>query len=58
MLLKSTSYPPYDKVAANELIDMGVEIFKTASADIVDLALHSYLSNNAKKVIVRVEWQL
>ena len=43
---------PYDKVAANELIDMGVEIFKTASADIVDLALHSYLSNNAKKVIV------
>lgn len=43
---------PYDIVAANELIDIGVEIFKTASADIVDLALHSYLSKNAKKVII------
>ena len=43
---------PYDLISANELINIGVEVFKTASADIVDLALHSYLSNNAKKVII------
>lgn len=43
---------PYDIISAKELMNIGVEIFKTASADIVDLALHSYLSQNAKKVII------
>lgn len=45
---------PYDVQSAKNLFDMGCRIFKTASADIIDLHLHRYLSINAKKVVISV----
>lgn len=43
---------PYDIESAQFLVSMGVNIFKTASADIVDLSLHHYIAKNAKLAIV------
>jgi N,N'-diacetyllegionaminate synthase len=43
---------PYDIESAEFLVSIGVEIFKTASADIVDLSLHEYIAKNAKTAIV------
>lgn len=46
---------PYDVESARFLHEeVGVEIFKTASADIVDLPLHTYLSKTGKQVIISV----
>ena len=42
---------PYD-ISADFLNKLGVQKFKTASADIVDLPLHSFLSGTGKDVIV------
>ncbi|WP_454442543.1 N-acetylneuraminate synthase family protein [Vibrio bathopelagicus] len=43
---------PYDIESASFLVSIGVEIFKTASADIVDLSLHKFIAQNAKIAIV------
>ena len=43
---------PYDIDSAKFLTKLGVEIFKTASADIIDLGLHKYLANQKKPVII------
>ncbi|MUK39988.1 N-acetylneuraminate synthase [Aliivibrio fischeri] len=43
---------PYDIESACFLVSIGVEIFKTASADIVDLSLHKFIAQNAKVAIV------
>jgi N,N'-diacetyllegionaminate synthase len=43
---------PYDADSASFLNSIGVSIFKTASADIVDLDLHNYLSKLNKRVII------
>ena len=43
---------PYDVGSARFLDSIGVSIFKTASADIVDLDLHNYLATLNKRVIV------
>lgn len=43
---------PYDLGSARFLKKIGVNYFKTASADINDLFLHKYLSKTNKKVIV------
>jgi len=43
---------PYDVESADFLNSIGVTIFKTASADIVDLDLHNYLAKLNKRVIV------
>ncbi|KQH83651.1 hypothetical protein AMR76_21825 [Vibrio furnissii] len=43
---------PYDIESARFLALNGVEIFKTASADIVDLSLQTFIANNAKHAIV------
>ncbi len=43
---------PYDLDSAKFLNKIGCKIFKTASADIVDLELHTYLAKNKKKVII------
>ena len=43
---------PYDINSADFLNKLGVQKFKTASADIVDLPLHSFLSGTGKDVIV------
>jgi len=43
---------PYDIESAKFLNQLGVDIFKTASADIVDLPLHNYLASTGKTVIV------
>ncbi len=43
---------PYDLKSAEFLTDLGVNIFKTASADIVDLPLQKYLALTGKPVIV------
>lgn len=43
---------PYDQKAAEYLKKIGVCIFKTASADIVDFPLHKYLSSLNKEVII------
>ncbi|MDB4279360.1 N-acetylneuraminate synthase family protein [Paraglaciecola sp.] len=43
---------PYDADSASFLNGIGVSIFKTASADIVDLDLHNYLSKLNKRVII------
>jgi len=45
---------PYDVDSAKSLFDMGCRVFKTASADIVDLRLHRYLADNAKTVVISV----
>jgi len=43
---------PYDIESAIFLNDLGVDIFKTASADIVDIPLHNFLASLNKKVII------
>jgi N,N'-diacetyllegionaminate synthase len=43
---------PYDLESAKFLDSIGVEIFKTASADIVDLPLHRFLAGTGKTVII------
>ncbi|MFT5453317.1 MAG: N,N'-diacetyllegionaminate synthase [Enterobacterales bacterium] len=43
---------PYDIESAAFLVSIGVEIFKTASADIVDLSLHHFIAQHAKFAIV------
>jgi len=43
---------PYDISSARYLNKLGCDVFKVASADIVDLQLHSYLSKTKKKVII------
>ena len=43
---------PYDVDSARFLNSIGVSIFKTASADIVDLGLHDYLATLDARVIV------
>lgn len=40
---------PYDLKSAKFLDIIGCKVFKTASADIVDLELHTYLAKNKKK---------
>ena len=43
---------PYDVESAQFLVSIGVEIFKTASADIVDLSLHRFIAQHAELAIV------
>jgi len=43
---------PYDIESAKFLVSIGVKIFKTASADIVDLSLHTFIARNAEVAIV------
>lgn len=43
---------PYDIESAEFLISIGVDVFKTASADIVDLSLHHFIASHAKHAIV------
>jgi N,N'-diacetyllegionaminate synthase len=43
---------PYDIESAKFLHGIGIEVFKTASADIVDLPLHQFLSSTGKTVII------
>lgn len=43
---------PYDINSAKFLKKLGCKIFKTASADIVDLELHAYLAKTKKKVLI------
>ena len=38
---------PYDVESAKELTDIGIDTFKIASADIVDLALNKYIAAHA-----------
>ena len=46
---------PYDVESARFLDqDLGVEIFKTASADLVDFSLHDYIAKSGKPSIVSV----
>jgi len=46
---------PYDIESAKFLKDeINVELFKTASADIVDLPLHNYIASTRKPVIISV----
>lgn len=43
---------PYDIDSAKFLVSIGVKIFKTASADIVDLSLHDYIARHATLAII------
>ncbi|WP_064791781.1 N-acetylneuraminate synthase [Shewanella woodyi] len=43
---------PYDIESAKFLVSIGVKIFKTASADIVDLSLHDFIAQHAESAIV------
>jgi N,N'-diacetyllegionaminate synthase len=43
---------PYDIESAEFLVSIGVKIFKTASADIVDLSLQKYIAQHATQAIV------
>ena len=43
---------PYDVESARFLKSIGVEVFKTASADIVDLGLQKYIAENASHAII------
>ncbi len=43
---------PYDTESAKFLNSIGCDTFKTASADIVDLHLHSFLAKTGKTVII------
>ena len=45
---------PYDVDSAQFLKKLGVEVFKTASADLVDLPLQEYLAQNADYCLVSV----
>ena len=43
---------PYDVESAKFLTNLGVKVFKTASADMVDLPLHEYLASTGTPVIM------
>lgn len=43
---------PYDVESAKFLNKIGVKIFKTASADLIDYNLHNYLSKQKKPIII------
>lgn len=43
---------PYDIESANFLDSMGVRLFKTASADLVDLPLHRFIAATGKPTII------
>ncbi len=43
---------PYDIESAEFLNELGVQTYKTASADIVDLTLHNFLSKTGRDVII------
>ncbi|UGA57363.1 N-acetylneuraminate synthase family protein [Vibrio sp. VB16] len=43
---------PYDVESAEFLVSIGVKTFKTASADIVDLSLQTFIAQNANNAIV------
>lgn len=43
---------PYDIISAQFLTDLGIKIFKTASADIVDLELQAFIASTGKISIV------
>ena len=43
---------PYDVESAKFLNSLGCKVFKTASADIVDLQLHEYLASTQKVVLI------
>ncbi len=43
---------PYDLESADFLNKLNVKVFKTASADIVDLPLHRFLASTRKRVII------
>lgn len=43
---------PYDVESAEFLVSIGVSVFKTASADIVDLSLHKFIAEHASQAIV------
>ena len=43
---------PYDVDSAKFLTKLGVNIFKTASADLIDYELHKYISQTNKPVII------
>lgn len=43
---------PYDVESAEFLNKLGVQTYKTASADIVDLTLHNFLSKTGRDVII------
>ena len=45
---------PYDIDSAKFLLSLGVDYFKTASADIVDLPLHRYIASTGKLVFIAV----
>lgn len=45
---------PYDIESANFLLNLGVDFFKTASADIVDIPLHNYIASTKKPVLISV----
>jgi N,N'-diacetyllegionaminate synthase len=43
---------PYNIESAKYLTKLGCKVFKTSSADLVDLELHTYLAKNKKTVII------
>ena len=43
---------PYDVESAKFLNNLGVKMFKTASADLIDYSLHNYLAKLRKPVII------
>jgi len=43
---------PYDIESAEFLVSIGVQVFKTASADIVDLSLQEFIAQHAQHAIV------
>ena len=43
---------PYDVESANFLIDLGVNLFKTASADIIDYHLHEFIASTGKPTLI------
>ncbi len=43
---------PYDVESAEYLFNLGVKVFKTASADISDYFLHNYLSKTKRNIII------
>lgn len=45
---------PYDIESAIFLFNLGIDFFKTASADLIDLPLHSYIASTKKPVLISV----
>ena len=43
---------PYDVKSAKFLTKLGIKIFKTASADLIDYELHKYLATTGKPIII------